>query len=122
MKRLVLDIDNTICISNGDYISAKPIDDIVEAIKRYKESGFEIVLYTSRNMRTYNGSIGMINKHTLPTIIEWLKLNSVPYDEIHVGKPWCGDEGFYVDDRAIRPEEFAKMSYSEIRSLLKLDQ
>ncbi len=30
----------------------------------------------------------------------------MPYDEIHVRQALRGEEGFYVDDRAIRPSEF----------------
>jgi capsule biosynthesis phosphatase len=80
--------------------------------------GFEIVILTSRNMRTYQGNVGKINVHTVPGIIEWLEKHDVPYDEIHVGKPWCGFEGFYVDDKSIRPSEFASMNYDEIKDLL----
>jgi capsule biosynthesis phosphatase len=41
---------------------------------------------------------------------------------VFVGKPWCGHEGFYVDDKTVRPDEFATMSYSEIRTKLGLRQ
>jgi capsule biosynthesis phosphatase len=54
----------------------------------------------------------------LPIIIEWLDKHDIPYDEILVGKPWCGNEGFYVDDRAVRPSEFAAMSFKEVTELL----
>jgi len=87
-------------------------------MNEYKKKGFEIILFTSRNMRTYDGNIGKINKNTLPTLMTWLEKNEVPYDEIYVGKPWCGFEGFYVDDKAIRPSEFTSLSYEEIQSLL----
>ena len=69
-------------------------------------------------MKTYSGNIGQINVKTLPTIIKWLDQHDVPYDEVVVGKPWCGSDGFYIDDRAIRPNEFANLSYNEIRDLL----
>ncbi len=69
-------------------------------------------------MRTYEGNIGKINIHTLPGILEWLDKHEVPYDEVVVGKPWCGFDGFYVDDKSIRPSEFATMSYEEIKLLL----
>ncbi|HBC7113125.1 TPA: capsular biosynthesis protein, partial [Escherichia coli] len=66
---------------------------------------------------TYNSNIGKITAVTLPIIVEWLEKNNVPYDEIYVGKPWCGHEGFYVDDKAIRPNEFVNLSYNEIKKL-----
>ena len=46
----------------------------------------------------------------------------VPFDEIHVGKPWCGDDGFYVDDKAVRPSEFHSMSYEDLRRLLERER
>lgn len=70
-------------------------------------------------MRTFNGSIGKINANTLPIIIDWLNKHHVPYDEIITGKPWCGFEGLYIDDKSIRPDEFKKMSYEEISKLIQ---
>lgn len=119
MKRLIFDIDDTLChTENGDYKNAKPIAAMVEKLRDYHRQGFTIVLNTSRNMRTYAGNIGEINKNTLPIIIDWLTEHNVPYDEIYVGKPWCGFEGFYIDDKAIRPDEFLNLSYDEICKLL----
>lgn len=70
-------------------------------------------------MRTYESNIGKINIYTLPNIIDWLKKNDVPFDEVYIGKPWCGFDGFYIDDKSIRPSEFVKYTYEEIQSLLK---
>lgn len=120
MKRLVMDLDDTICRTlDGNYQQSKPVDGIAERIREYKAMGFEIVINTSRNMRTYQGNIGKINANTLPIIITWLDKHKIPYDEIIVGKPWCGHEGFYVDDRAVRPSEFLKYSLEEITDFLK---
>ena len=69
-------------------------------------------------MRKYENSVGKIAANTLPVIVNWLNKHDVPFDEIHIGKPWCGDDGFYVDDKAIRPDEFARLSYEEIRKLI----
>lgn len=119
MKRLIIDLDNTICTTNEkDYLNSSPIIEVVEKIKKYKKLGFEIVISTSRNMQTYKGCIGKINIDTLPIIISWLDRYEIPYDEIYVGKPWCGNEGFYVDDRAVRPSEFVSLTYEEILNRL----
>ena len=121
MKRLIFDLDDTLCTTqNGDYANAQPIIEVVEKLKEYHRQGFTIIINTSRNMRTYQGNIGAINKNTLPIIIDWLARHDIPYDELYVGKPWCGFEGFYVDDKAIRPDELVKLSYAEICQLLDL--
>ncbi|MHC5247233.1 HAD family hydrolase [Enterococcus sp. LJL90] len=116
MRAIVMDVDNTICEKKGDkeYQDLKPYPEVVKMMHTYQEKGYRIILSTARQMRTYNKNIGEINKHTLPTLIKWLDKWKIPYDEIHVGKPWCGKNGFYIDDRAIRPSEFLKLSESEI--------
>jgi len=119
MKRLIFDLDDTLCTTvGGDYRNAKPNAMMIEKIRQYKKDGFDIVISTSRNVRTYEGSIGKINANTLPVIIDWLREQEVPYDEIYVAKPWCGHEGFYIDDKAIRPQEFLSLSYSQICDLV----
>ncbi|MCG3885206.1 HAD-IIIC family phosphatase [Photobacterium leiognathi] len=119
MKKLIVDLDGTLTQANtSDYENVKPYLDVIEQLRTYKKNGFEIVISTARNMRTFNGNVGKINIHTLPTITKWLELHNVPYDEIIVGKPWCGHEGFYIDDRAIRPSEFVKLSLEEINDLI----
>ncbi|MEZ8026284.1 capsular biosynthesis protein [Enterovibrio norvegicus] len=120
MRKLIVDLDNTITLGNtSDYKNVSPNIPLIEQLRNYKSQGFEIVISTARNMRTYEGNVGKINIHTLPTIIAWLNEHEVPYDEILVGKPWCGKEGFYIDDRAIRPSEFVSKSSSEIETLLQ---
>ena len=121
MKRLIFDLDDTLCTTqNGDYANAQPIIEVIEKLREYHRQGFTIIINTSRNMRTFQGNIGAINKNTLPIIIDWLRRHDIPYDELYVGKPWCGFEGFYVDDKAIRPDELVKLSYIEICQLLDL--
>ena len=116
MKKIVVDLDGTLTVDDPSvsYDRKEPRKDVVEMLRSYKSQGFEVIVATARNMRTHNGNIGKINAITLPGVIDWLKLHEVPYDEIYIGKPWCGTEGFYVDDKAIRPDEFVRMSYQEI--------
>ena len=120
-KVLVLDLDGTICKKKKQgesYKDVGPNKAIIEKIKEYKRKGFSIIIYSSRNMRTFRGNMGKINAITLKIVLEWLDAHQVPYDEIHVGRPWCGFEGFYVDDKTIRPDEFLSMSTKEIKELL----
>lgn len=120
MKRLVFDLDGTLTHDDpsADYAARRPNAAMVEKLRAYRDQGFEIVIASSRNMRTYEGQIGKINANTLPVILDWLARHHIPYDEIHVGKPWCGTDGFYVDDKAIRPSEFLALSFEEIHALL----
>jgi len=119
MKKLIVDIDNTICETvNGDYENSTIKQSVLLKLIEYKNKGFEIILFTSRNMRTYKNNIGKINLYTIPVIVEWINNNNIPCDELHVGKPWCGLEGFYIDDKSIRPSEFISKDYEEIKKLI----
>lgn len=120
-KRIVMDIDGVLAKkdSNKDYSDRDVDENILSTLREYRDRGFYIILNTARNMRTHEGRIGKINAETAPELLEWLEENDVPYDEIHYGKPWCGHEGFYVDDKAIRPSEFENMSHEEIRELVE---
>ncbi len=107
IKTLVIDIDNTICKKNDDtcYSKAIPIRSVCEAIRKANSQGIYIVLFTSRNMRTFKGSVGLINKFTSPILLRWLSDNDIPYDEIYFGKPW-GNSISYIDDKSLKIEDF----------------
>lgn len=119
-KRLIVDMDDTITVTEkGDYVHSKPIMNTINLLRQYKKEGFDIVIHSSRQMRTYEGQVGKINANTLPNIINWLNKYEVPFDEIIVGKPWCGFEGWYIDDKSIRPSEFHSKTKEEIEELLR---
>ena len=123
MRRLVVDLDETLTMSARDgYEHAVPNDALIAQLRRYRSKGFEIVISTSRNMNSFSGNLGKINVHTLPVILAWLAQHAVPFDEVFVGKPWCGHEGFYIDDKAIRPSEFVQYSLLEIHALLAAEK
>lgn len=106
-KTLVVDIDGTICGSpkNRDYSKCEPISSVVDNLIKENNKGTYIILFTARNMRTFKGSIGLINKYTAPIVLEWLKKNNIPFDEIIFGKPWGQGGISYVDDKNIDPFE-----------------
>ncbi|MEQ8643531.1 MULTISPECIES: hypothetical protein [Roseobacteraceae] len=125
MKVIVVDVDGTICpkkTPEQDYADLPVFPDMVEKLRDLKADGWRIIMHTSRNMRSFKNSVGEINAKTLPVLIKWLEKHDVPFDEIHVGKPWCGHEGFYIDDRAIRPSEFRDLSMDEIGELLEAER
>jgi capsule biosynthesis phosphatase len=120
VKVIVIDLDGTLTYDEPHlhYADRRPRTDVIAKLREYKADGFRIAVHTARNMRTHNSNVGAINAHTLPVILDWLQRHEVPYDEVFVGKPWCGTDGFYVDDKAVRPDEFVRMSHSEVLALV----
>jgi capsule biosynthesis phosphatase len=120
-NKIIIDLDDTLTFnsSSSDYSRKSPRKNVIKKLFEFRDLGYEIVVYTARNQKTYNGSIGKITKNTVPIILDWLKAHNVPFDELIVGKPWCGPNGFIVDDRAIRPDEFINLSQAGIETLLK---
>ena len=119
---LIFDIDGTLCpIKKKDekYEDVIPDEEMVNKLKYYKNNNAKIVLFSSRNMKTYNGNLGLINANTAVIMQEWLKKWEIPYDEILFGKPWPGNRGFYIDDRAVRPDEFLKNSFEELEEICR---
>jgi len=116
----IVDIDGTICPIKGKeekYEDIVPYKNVVEKLKYYHNNGAKIILFTSRNMNSYNGNIGLINKNTAKILLNWLEKWEIPYDEIIYGKPWPGHKGFYIDDRSVRPDEFLKYSVEELNEI-----
>ena len=121
-KIIVIDLDGTLCETKAphqEYADVKPREEIVQELREYKKQGFYVIVVSSRNMKTFEGNIGKINAITLKIILEWLDKHQIPYDEVHVGRPWCGEGGFYVDNKTIRPDEFIRLSSEEINKLLR---
>lgn len=123
-KTLVIDLDGTLTVEGSAqrYEDVLPRHDTIAAVRDYAKRGFKIVIVTARNMRSFENSVGRINAVTLPIAIDWLKRHDVPFDEIHVGRPWCGEEGFYVDDRTVRPSEFKTLGLDKIMELLQRER
>lgn len=118
---LVVDIDGTLCdikASGQSYADLVPRPGMLDRLREYQARGYTICLFTARNMRTHSQNLGLINKHTAPVLLEWLAKWDVPYDELLFGKPWPRKKGFYIDDRAVRPDEFLRMSEEEIHQML----
>ena len=118
----IFDIDGTLCPIKGPdekYEDMVPYKAMIDRIREYKALGARIILYTSRNMNTYKGNIGLINANTARVVLDWLDKWDIPYDEIIYGKPWPGHNGFYVDDRTVRPDEFLNKSVDELNEICR---
>ena len=104
------------CAQMGDPNASIPTPQPVYSREMFGAFGrsLENSAVTFVSQASYENNIGKINANTLPIILSWLEENNVPYDEIYIGKPWCGTEGFYIDDKAVRfngdwPETFQNL-------------
>ena len=102
--RLCIDLDGTICTNKTEgqtYKDVVPQPDTVSILKQLKQDGHYIIIYTARNMVTYNNNIGQIIANQAPVVIDWLKQYDIPYDELLFGKPHAD---FFIDDKGVRFE------------------
>ncbi len=124
-RALVVDIDGTLCPikrpheAYGDMV---PEPRIMAKIRAMHADGWHIILSTARGMRSNDGNPGKITKNVGPTLLKWLTENDIPFDELHLAKPWPGREGIYIDDRAVRPREFVELSAQELEALMERDR
>jgi capsule biosynthesis phosphatase len=112
-KVIVFDVDDTILTTeNRDYKNSKPINEVINGMRELKSEGWRIVLHTSRGMGRGKGSVKGIEEEVRKEINDFCEKHSVPHDEIIIGKTWATT---YVDDKALRPDEFV----NHYRSLIK---
>ncbi len=124
-RAMVIDIDGTLCpIKGSDQSYADlPVEPrMLQRLTELKQDGWRIILSSSRGMRTYDGNQGEILINVLPTLLDWLKRHEVPFDEVWMAKPWPGHDGFYVDDRTVRPREFVEHSLEELNAICARDR
>lgn len=103
-KRFCFDLDNTLVTYpkiKDDYTSVEPILDTINYLKKLKEKGHTIIIYTARRMRTHSGNIGGVIADIGKITIETLEKYNIPYDELYFGKPYAH---YYVDDLMINPK------------------
>lgn len=124
-KVLVVDIDGTLCPikqTGQDYTHLLPEPAMVARLRDMHGAGWRIILSSSRGMRTYDGNAGEIVRNVTPVLLDWLAAHDIPYDELWMAKPWPGHEGFYIDDRTVRPREFLENDLDGINALLERDR
>ncbi|WP_440959031.1 hypothetical protein ACFELO_02685 [Oceanicaulis sp. LC35] len=121
VRNLIVDVDGTLCPTKSAtdrYSDLVPYPEMVEMLRKRQGEGFRIILHTARNMRTHKSDLSLINRHTLPTLMDWVERWDIPCDGVIVGKPWPGHDGYYIDDRAVRPSEFLSMDHDALSAKL----
>lgn len=106
-KTIVCDVDHTILFTeNRDYDNSVPNHPVCDKLREAKSKGWKIILYTARGMGRSGGDIMSVAEDVRSEITCFCDRFSVPFDELVIGKPWGR---YYVDDKAIRPDEFAEL-------------
>ena len=122
---LVVDVDGTLCpikAAGQSYSDLQPEPRMLARLQEMAATGWRIVIHSARGMRSYDGNPGEINAHVLPVLLDWLQRHEVPFHEVHVGKPWPGNNGYYVDDRSVRPREFIENSLEALDQICVRDR
>lgn len=105
-KTYVIDIDGTICNTNGmDYENSIPIFSRIEKINSLYDSGDKIIFLTARGMgrndNSYKMAYEQFYKMTYNQLVSW----GCKFHQLLLGKP-AGD--YYIDDKAINDLDFFK--------------
>lgn len=113
-RSIVFDLDDTICYPNHDakdsqikYAQARPNQRIIDIMNKLYDDGYEIIIHSARRMLTHNGDLEKIVDDIGGITEEWLFNHNVPYDKLIFGKPYS--HTFYVDDKAITPDQFCQI-------------
>lgn len=89
LKTYIVDIDGTICESNGDYPNSRPLNDRIAKINALYDEGHTIIYWTARGMVSGKDWTDL----TCSQLSEW----GCKYHEFRMGKPHYD---VWVDDKA----------------------
>jgi len=105
-KRIVVDVDETLCVViNRDFANAIPIQPVIDKVNEYYDKGYEIVINTARGQNSCKTPEEMQKKYGQVTK-EWLEKAGVKYHKLEIGYKQNAD--MYVDDKAIDPDAFVR--------------
>lgn len=97
MKKIIVDIDGTICTNtDGEYEKAVPFKENIVAFNKLYEKGYKITYFTARGTSTGKDWTELTTRQ----LNEWGAL----YHELIMNKKPSGD--LYVDDKASNIEDF----------------
>lgn len=87
-RTLCVDIDGVLAVPRADlkYAECEPIPGAADALRRLRDRGFFVALFTGRHFNRLGETRG------------WLERHGIPYDHLVMGKPTAR---YYIDDRGI---------------------
>ena len=104
-KKIVCDFDDTISFATDrDWANAKPNLPLIEKLNGLYDNGWDISILTARGNLSCDSREEAIATYR-NEMEDWLKRHNVKYTTLSFNKPYAE---YYIDDKAIRPEEFIK--------------
>jgi len=98
MKKLLIDIDNTICETKTfDYSESTPHEKIIKHFNKLYDDGVHITYYTARG--------GNSGRDWTYEIVNQLKEWGVKYNKLMMHKP---PYDLWIDDRCINIDDYVK--------------
>lgn len=113
-KTVVCDFDDTIAITTTrDWDNAEPIFPVINRINKLYDMGWQILIVTARGQLSCNGDFEKADKKYRSIIESWLKKHGVKYHTLSFHKHLAS---YYIDDKALTPEEFVDLEIKEIKT------
>lgn len=111
MSTLVVDFDDTLAVTHSrDWENATPRWDVIDKVNALAARGWFIIILTARGSLTCKSRNEAREKY-YAQIASWLDKHGVKYNLISFNKPLAR---YYVDDKAITPEEFSKLKVQSL--------
>jgi len=113
-RRIVCDVDDTISFtSDRDWKNAIPNTPVIEKINYLYDQGWEIYLVTARGQVSCKGDSVKASGKYREVLEKWLDDHSVNYHLLSFEKQLGA---YYVDDKALRPDELVELSIKPLTS------
>ncbi len=113
-KRIICDIDDTICITKDrDFSNAEPVIPVINKINQLYDLGWEIWLVTARGQLSCKGDFVKADKKYRAQIESYLKKHGVKYHKLSFNKYLAT---YYIDDKNLTPDEFIDLDIKELKS------
>jgi capsule biosynthesis phosphatase len=113
-KRIIVDFDDTIATTTTrDWDKAIPHWDVINRMNNLYDKGWEVWIVTARGQLSCNGDWEKADKKYRKIIEEWLANHSVKYHKLKFEKYLAS---YYIDDKALTPEEFVDLEIREIKT------
>jgi capsule biosynthesis phosphatase len=113
-KTIVCDFDDTIATTiTRDWSTAIPHLNVINKINSLYDKGWQIIIVTARGQLSCKGDWKKADKKYRKIIEEWLANHSVKYHELKFEKYLAS---YYIDDKAILPEDFVDLDIREIKT------